>query len=322
MTEPLVSVQIVVRNGQKYLRQCLNSVHTQTYKHIEVVVLDNASKDGTADTIAEIYPEYKLIRHEKNLGMWPGHEFLLAKTTGSYVLALSIDVILDPHFIEHAVAECEHDTKIAAVQAKVYRTGSTRIIDTCGFELTRGRMVRNIGHGEQDGPTYSKRQTVFGVEGAVPFFRRSALEDCRIEEHIWDPDFFWYGDDLDLAWRMTLFGHKQVFLHDVIAWHDRSTTKSHGHGIRGTIQHVAERRSIPLKKRQLDWVNVRCTIVKNDAIINILRDLPWILWRELMVIGYMLLFEPRVFLVIPRFFRLLPTMLRRRKIIMHRIQRA
>ncbi len=324
MPEPLVSVQVVVRNGQRYIRGCLDSIRAQTYANREVVVLDNDSTDDTALIVANEYPEFRLIRHDRNLGMWPGHEWLMRHNNGEYILAVSVDVILDSQFIAQGITAFEKDMSIGALQGKLYQFTPGQpltcgIIDTCGFALTRSRKVVNVGHGKQDSLEFTKSRNIFGVEGAVPFFRRSALEDCKVEGHIWDPDYFWYGDDLDLAWRMTLFGHKQIFAPDAVAWHDRSTTKGAADiPVIGQLARLDVRRKIPIKKRRLDWSNTRFTIIKNDSIISILRDLPWILGRELMVFGYTLLFESSVFLELGRFISLLPRMLRRRITIMKR----
>jgi GT2 family glycosyltransferase len=325
MTEPLVSIQLVVRNGTRYLRHCLDAVKAQTYPNLEVIILDNASDDGTASIVESEYPEFRLIRHDRNLGTWPGQEYVLAQSSGTYIVALSVDVIMSPDFVRDAVRHCEQDPSIAGLQGKVYQYSSTdwkfetRTIDTCGFTLTRARRVVNIGHGAPDGPDYSRMCDIFGVEGAVPFFRRSVLEDCRIDGALIDPDYFWYGDDLDLVWRMTLLGHRQVFAPDVVAWHDRSTTKgAAATPVIGQLSRLAVRQAIPLRKRRLDWSNVRFTIIKNDYILNILRDLPYILAREIATLGYTILFEPAVLLEARRFLRLVPVMFRRRKRIMAR----
>lgn len=329
MNNPLVSIQVVVRNGQDYIRHCLRAAMAQTYQDLEIIVLDNASTDQTPTIVSNEFPNIHCIRHGPNIGMWPGHEYLLAHTSGKYILALSTDVMLDEDFIKNAVAAMERDQCTGALQCKMYRfeksrleSGayrSGRIIDTCGFAVARSRRVVNIGHGEKDGPAFSMPREIFAVEGAAPFLRRTALEDIRIEGKIADPDFFWYGDDLDLAWRMRLFGWGQFFTPDMIAWHDRSTTKDLAERFLGHITvRRAARASIPVGKRILDWTNVRCTIVKNDHIMNVLRDAPWFVAREIAVFFYSLLFEPRVLKGIPRFVHLLPRMLRRRKAIMAR----
>lgn len=322
-TNPLVSINIVVRNGERFIRQCLDAVAAQTYPNLQVTILDNNSTDQTRE-IAAAYPQYRLISHPTNLGMWPGQEYLLSQTQGSYVVGLSVDVVIAPDFIERCVAACEADPTLGGVQGKIYqyRLGqplTREMIDTCGFALTRSRKVLNIGHGEPDSSAFSRPMSILGVEGAVPFFRRTALEACRIDGTIWDTDYFWYGDDLDLAWRMTLLGHHQAFIPDAIAWHDRSTTKGAAViPVIGQLRRVATRRAIPLLKRRLDWSNVRFTIIKNDYIINIVRDLPLLIAREIGILGYTILFEPGVLLEFGRFVRLAPRMLLRRRQVMAR----
>ena len=116
-----------------------------------------------------------------------------------------------------------------------------------------------------------------------------------------------------------MFGWKQVLAPSVIAWHDRQTTKK----LRKSFRDFRDiRRAIPLRKRQLEWKNIRFTIIKNDYIINILKDLPAILKREIVMACYLIIFEPGVLLEIPNFLKLLPKMLRKRSIIMKRAVRS
>ena len=130
-----------------------------------------------------------------------------------------------------------------------------------------------------------------------------------------DPDMFWYAEDLDVTWRMRIFGWKQIFIPDVIAWHDRQTTKNLS---RTFADFLKIRRQLPLQKRRLEWRNVRWTIIKNDYTINILRDLPYILKREVMMLVYLIIFEPKALGEVLTFFKLLPKILRKRKQIMKR----
>ena len=101
----------------------------------------------------------------------------------------------------------------------------------------------------------------------------------------------------------------------MVAWHDRQTTKTLK---KSFADFVKIRRAIPIKKRGLDWRNTRWTIIKNDYIINVLKDFPAILNREVQMAGYILFFEPAVLLEIPKFVVLLPKMFMRRREIMKR----
>lgn len=336
MSNELVTINLVVCNGEKYIRHCLDSVKSQGHQNIEANIFDNASTDRTVE-IARKYALYdsrfKIYDSEINLGMWPGQEKLLKHSHGKYIVVLSVDVILDKDFLKNAAEQMEKDPTLGALQPKIYQwklpptpghqplTSDpqpliSNVIDTLGFQIFRSRRLINIAQGETDRPEFDQQREIFTVEGAVPIFRRQALEDCRVDGEIIDRDFFWYGDDLDLAWRMRIFGWKQVYSPKVIAYHDRSTTKSLAKHWYDYLGRVRTRQQIPIKKRRLDWANYRFTIIKNDYIINLLKDLPYIIIREIMILGYTLLFEPGVFLELPRFLRLLPKMLRRRKKIM------
>ncbi len=341
MSDGKVSINLVVLNGEKYIRHCLAGILAQTYPHefIELNILDNGSTDKTKSLIGnwklarprqafgeagEIgdsnFAAFNFIEGRQNLGMWPGQEELLKHSSGKYVLTMAVDVILDKDFIKNSVEIMEKDAKIGALEAKIYRfeisndkTQLTNVLDTCGFKVFHSRRVINIGHGEEDKGQYDNLKEIFGVEGAAPFLRKEAIDDCRVNGRFIDNEYFWYGDDLDFAWRMTLYGWKQVFAPSVIAWHDRQTTKKLKKNL---SDFLAIRRAIPLRKRQLEWKNIRFTIIKNDYIINILKDLPYLLKREISMLGYLLIFEPKVLLEIPEFIKGAPKMFKERSIIM------
>ncbi|KKR13414.1 MAG: Glycosyl transferase family 2 [Parcubacteria group bacterium GW2011_GWC1_39_29] len=160
---------------------------------------------------------------------------------------------------------------------------------------------------------YDQQKEIFGVEGAVPVFKKEAFESLRINNEIFDHDFFWYAEDFDIAWRMNMFGWKQIFVPDAIAWHDRKTTKSLSGGF---SEFCNIRRQIPIAKRRLEFRNIRWAIIKNDYAINILKDMVYIVRRELLMLAYLFLFEPKVLIEIPMMLGKLPKILKKRKQVM------
>lgn len=334
MSNPVITINLVVLNGEKYIRHCLDRILIQTYPHelIELNILDNGSTDKTKEITQDFefkisdlgFAKFNFIESKLNLGMWPGQEELLKHSSGKYVVILAVDVILDENFLINSIRAMEKDDKIGALQPKIYNydighfeiDGLQRnIIDTCGFQIYKSRRIINIGHGEKDAGQFNQEKEIFAVEGAVPVFRKDALESCRIMGDIIDHDYFWYGDDLDIAWRMRVFGWKQIYSPEIIAWHDRQTTKNLS---KTFTDFIKIRRRIPIQKRRLEWRNLRWTIIKNDYTINILKDLPYILKREIMMLGYIMIFEPKVLGEVVVFLKLLPRMLRKRKQIMKR----
>lgn len=325
MSTPLVTISLVIFNGKKYIRHCLKAVQEQTCSNMEVNVFDNGSTDGTKEIVRQEFPQFNLIESSKNLGTWPGQEKALENSKGKYIVALSVDVLLEPQAVEKAVSVLEKDETIGALEAKILQyqivketVVKTNIIDTLGFQIFRSRRVANAGHGEEDRGQYDQEKEIFAAEGAAPILRKSALEEMRVLGEIADREMFWYGDDLDLAWRMRLFGWKQVYSPAVVMYHDRSTTKGMSRKWTDYFRRIGDRKKIPIFKKRLDWRNKRLARLKNDYWQNMAKDILPIAWREMRELGYIALFEPAVLLEVPKLIRLLPRTLRKRKIIMAR----
>lgn len=334
---PLVSINLVVRNGEKYLRGCLNAILNQTYKNLELTVFDNNSDDKTKEIVRKEFPQFRLIENKVNYNFGTGQNRCAKLTKGKYILGLCVDVFLDKDFVKIAVATMEADEKIGALQAKIYkmthlatrspseREGDlqfqkTNVIDTAGFEIYRSRRIVNRGHGEKDKGRFSKPEEIFSYEGACPFFRRTALEDAAVpvssgdgRKEYHDEDFWWYADDIDLGWRLRLFGWKSFFNPDVIAYHDRSTTKRLS---KGYLDFIKTRRELPALKKRLDWQNTQLTFIKNDIYSNILKDFFPFFKRQFSLFVYFLIFEQSTLLAVPKIIWFLPRMLEKRRYIM------
>ncbi|MDP3731037.1 MAG: glycosyltransferase [bacterium] len=325
MPNPLVTINLVVLNGAKYIRHCLEAVKKQTYPDLEVNIFDNGSTDRTKEIVRQEFPQFNLIESSKNLGTWPGQEKAMESSHGKYIVALSVDVLMEPTAVEKAIDILEKDEKIGALEAKILQyhmeggqVVKTNLIDTIGFQIFRSRRVINLGHGEKDRGQYDQEREIFAVEGAAPILRKSALEEMRVLGEIADREMFWYGDDLDLAWRMRLFGWKQIYSPKVVMHHDRSTTKGVSRKWQDYFLRVGDRKKIPTLKKRLDWRNKRLARIKNDYWQNVFRNFFAIAWREIQELGYVTLFEPAVLLEIPKLIRLLPRTLKKRRIIMAR----
>lgn len=318
MNPPLVSVNLVVRNGEKYIRDCLRSVREQSYRNLELVIFDNNSDDRTREIVAEEFPEFKLIKHQRNLYFGPGQNRCLEITKGKYILGLCVDVILDNNFILKAVEAMEKDSAIGALQAKIFKLENgekTDIIDTTGFEIFRSRRIVNRGHGEKDNGRYDQAGEVFSYEGAVPFWRREALNASKVLGQCHDEDYIWYADDIDLGWRMRLFGWKSFYAPDVIAYHDRSTTKRLS---RSAFDFIRLRRTVPARKKMLDWRNIHLTLIKNDLYFSALKDFRYYMAREIKLLAYIVIFEPYTLAAIPMIIISLPRTIKKRRYIMKR----
>lgn len=322
-----VSINLIVLNGEKYIRECLHHVKAQTYPNVKFRLFDNACTDRTLEIAREVMPDIEIIKFPKNYGLGGGFNRSLYYGDSPYVVGLCVDVFMAPDFIERGVEAMEKNPRAGVLQAKILRYDyeqkkKTNIFDTTGMQMFRSRRIINRGHGEEDTGQYDKPEEIFLYEGAIPFFRREALENVKMlkskkdEKYPYeylDEDFVWYADEVDLGWRMQLMGWWVWYEPGVLAWHDRQTTHKLSGGYR---EFIKQRREVPALKRKLDLQNQRLSFIKNDFFVNILLDAAWFLKRELFLFLYVLVWERSSLPAYLGIIRSLPLMLRKRKEIM------
>ncbi len=335
---PKVNINILTWNGEKYLKPCLDSALAQDYLNFEILIIDNNSQDGTIRIIKNYlrqdskFKKITFIQNKKNVGFAVGHNQGIKITDGEFVMLLNQDAILTPNFLTKAIKILEKDKDIAALQPKVlkydFKKNKPRnIFDTTGFLMFKNRRIINRGQGEKDKGQYNKQEQIFGVDGAVPVYRRKALEDVKLptfsqkpearsqkpKDEYFDSSFFCYKEDVDLAWRLRLYGWKAIYAPSVIAYHERGAGES---ASRKALDILKERKKISLFAKTISFKNQRLMQIKNEFICLYLKHLPWILWKEIRAWGYIILFEPRILKVLPLMFGQISKAQKQRKIIM------
>lgn len=330
-----VSVNLLTYNAQRFIERCLASVLSQGYPGIEILIIDNDSQDGTILKIEEIIarsnPKFpiRLIKNEKNLGFSAGHNLGIKKSRGELVLCLNQDVILVPDFVEKAAQyfEKNKDQRIAAIQGKLLRLDKdlekTDIFDTTGLVMLKNRRIINRGQGEKNSGQYDKIEEVFGADGAAPIYLREALEDIKTRIHkfqgptpnfeYFDEDLFMYKEDVDLAWRLRLFGWKAVYLPQAVAWHQRGSGES---AATNYISIIKERRRIGQFAKSLSFRNQRLMQIKNELPTLLIKHLFWFFPKEFLAWLYALLFEKHTLRVIKELIKMAPDFFAKRRLVM------
>lgn len=248
---PKLSIQIITFNNRQFIRDCLDSLFKQTYQDFSILIIDNASNDGTLKfiqdqySISQIKKNFKssaklfVFRNIKNMGFAQAHNQGLKMSQSELVLVLNPDIILEPNFLERLIKVLTNDEKIGSVGGKLLkiRLGDlelqekirTKLIDSTGLTILKSRRVIDRGEGEEDQKQYDKKTKVFGISGACVLYRKQALEDVRVligqvKEKIeyFDQDFFAYKEDVDLAWRLNLRGWQAVYVPQAKAYHFRA----------------------------------------------------------------------------------------------------
>jgi GT2 family glycosyltransferase len=277
---PLVSVGLVTWNSEDHIRTCLAKLGDMGYPNLELIVVDNGSIDRSLELVRHCWPAAQVIENGRNEGFCRAHNTAIRASAGEYYLALNPDVELPPGFIEHLVSALEGRPEFGSVVGKMWQRGPATppLLDAAGLMLDRRRHQYLRGRGEPDHGQYDAAEEIFGADGAAPLYRRSMLEDVKIEGQYFDEKFFAYMEDVDLAWRARLLGWR--------CWYEPSAVAIHAR----TFQPGRRReRSRPMRRMAVK--NRYLMLLKNEGREEWRRDWWRILGYDVAIWGYILLLE-------------------------------
>lgn len=325
-------------NGLGFLETCLKSVNAQTHVSREVIFLDNNSSDGSVDFVRKHFPSVTVVANDQNLGYAAAANMGIRMATSEYVMVMNPDILLEPDYLEKCVRKMDADKKIAAITGKILKYDfkedkKTNVIDTVGLFCFRNRRVIDEGQGMEDDGSFNEPHEVFGVSGACPLYRKEALEDCKISlggrghdagagassggvtgaGEYFDEDFFMYKEDVDLSWRLRLYGWKCFYLPEAVGYHGRGT------GVLKRFTHLEvlkNRSKLSRFQKYHSYKNQRLMQLKNEMVQGFVHDFFPIVWKEILIKGYIILREP---FLIKAMFHLLgqvPRALKKRRVIM------
>ena len=307
-------------NGEKYLKNCLGSVLDLDMKDKEVIFVDNASTDNSLSFVERNYPGISIIKNDKNEGYARGANIGIEKCKGDYVLIINPDIVFEPDYLKNLITRLHGDSKIGAIIGKLRKYDfegkcKTNIMDSAGLEIYKNRRCVDRGQGAVDIGQFDSPEEVFGITGACPLYRKKALDDCQVEGEFFDGDFFTYKEDVDLSWRMRLMGWKCFYEPSAVAYHCRGT----GVVLREKILEVAaNRKNLSKFQKFYSYKNERLMRVKNDLAANVSANLLSIVWKEVLMTGWMTFREPFLYKAFFAFIKQLPSALRKRKEISRR----
>lgn len=225
---PLVSVTLVTYNSGRFIKRCIESVLEQSYANFELIIIDNASTDGTVD-ILETFEDKCIIRfNEENVGFAQAQNQAIAVSKGDWVLTLNPDVLLLQGFIAQLVEAGQMDGKIGTVCGKLLSINASfdlpekQLVDSTGIYFTPTLRHLDRGSLERDNGHYLDFEYVFGATAAAALYRREMIDDISIDGEFFDSDFFVYREDADVAWRAQLLGWRCLYTPQATGYHVRS----------------------------------------------------------------------------------------------------
>jgi GT2 family glycosyltransferase len=242
---PLLSVIILNYNGEPFLRPCLDSLRAQTLPGVEVIVVDNASPDGSAEIVAREYPEVKLLRLAENRHFCGGNNAGLPLATGRYVAFLNNDTRVVPEWAEEIVRAFGEHPEVGTVACRIVLADQPELLNSAGVEWTSGFFGRQIG-ALQSAADYAEERLVFGFEGGGCALRREVLDQVGS----FDEDFQSHHEDQDLSFRVLLGGWKCLYAPGATVLHHVSATYGQ---VRPLVVHRTTRNAEWVVLKNVPW---------------------------------------------------------------------
>jgi GT2 family glycosyltransferase len=224
-----LSVIIVSYNAREYLKECLFTVRKASANiNCEVFVVDNNSVDGSAIMVKDDFPEIKLIRNNVNSGFSAANNLAIKLSAGDYVLLLNPDTTIPEDTFSKCISFMKEHPEAGALGVKMvngdgrflpeskraFPTPLTGFFKTFGLSAVFPRSkFFNRYYSTHISPDETGSTEV--ISGAFMFLRMAALKKAGLP----DEDFFMYGEDIDLSYRIISSGYKNFYFGEVTITH-------------------------------------------------------------------------------------------------------
>lgn len=252
-----VTVVIPNFNGKAYLRDCLESLRSQSLGKVPVIVVDNGSGDGSPEEVQAHFPEVQLIRLNRNYGFSRAVNEGIRLAGTKYVVLLNNDIRADQDFLKNLMSRMESDPRIFSCQARMMQMNKPELVDDAGdfycalgWAFARGK--------NRTAEAYMRDGAVFSACAGAAIYRRKVFDEIGF----FDEAHFAYLEDVDVGYRARICGWKNWYEPEAVVYHKGSASSGSRYNA-FKVSH-ASRNSIYL-------------VYKNMARWQILINLPFLL---------------------------------------------
>lgn len=208
MEKERYKVTIVIPNykGKDYLGQCVKSLYTEDNTRKEIIIVDNASNDGSLEEVEANFPEVKCIRLEKNYGFCRAVNVGIQNASAPYVILLNNDTVIKKDFVKNLTVAIEKDDSVFSIEPKMIQYQNQKLIDSAGtyynvfgWAFARGKD-KTVTH-------YRKKKKIFAACGGASIYRKDVFDQIGL----FDERHFAYLEDIDVGYRAKINGYKNLY---------------------------------------------------------------------------------------------------------------
>ena len=223
---PKVTVVIVNWNGERFLDRCLAALMAQTVAPHEIILVDNASSDGSVDIVRR-YPVVQLMLPGQNTGFARGNNLAIAASSAEseWIALLNPDAYAEPRWLETLLLAVKSHPEFDVFGSKLVNAANPALLDGAGDAYHISGLVWRMAHGVVAPPSGEREREVFSPCAAAALYRRSAVRELGG----FDEDYFCYVEDVDLGFRLRLAGRRCLYVPQSVAHHVGSGTTGGQH---------------------------------------------------------------------------------------------
>jgi GT2 family glycosyltransferase len=239
MTGPLISVLVLNWNGAGCLPRCLDALARQTYPDFEVLVLDNASTDGSADGVEQRWPGFRLVRFERNLGFAAGNNRGAALAKGRWLAFLNNDAFPEPDWLAGLAQAAAEYPEYAFFASRLISAANPQRVQATGDVLHASGAAWSRDNGLPADQAQRPMEEVFSASAAAAMYARQAFQDAGG----FTEAFGSHLEDVDLGFRLRLRGERCLYVPAAVAAH-----------VGGASYGVESERTVYQVQRNLVWL--------------------------------------------------------------------
>lgn len=273
---PVVTIITINYNQLQLTCALLDSLRKVSYPAVEVIVVDNHSKEDPTSVIAARYPEVKLIVSKENLGFAGGNNLGITASKGEYLLFLNNDTEVHPGFLEPLVALFETNSTAGAASSKIlyYNSGETiQYAGSSSVDPFTGRSKR-VGYMEKDQGQHNVQRETELAHGAAMMVPRRVINKVGMM-----PEFFFlYYEEVDWCESIKRAGYKIFFVPDSKVYHKESMSIGKGSTLK--TYYMTRNRLLYMRRntaglKKITWILffLFFTLPKNALMFTLKRDL-------------------------------------------------
>lgn len=201
-------VTVVIPNykGEAYLRPCVESLLAGTGLEMDVIIVDNGSRDGCVEEVRRLYPQVECVCLDQNYGFCKAVNIGIRKAETPYVFLLNNDTLVCKGAVEALLASLKKDRRIFSVEAKMIQYQDRTKIDSAGTFYNAFGWAYARGK-DRPADQYRKRGPVFSACAGAAMYRREIFEEIGL----FDEEHFAYLEDVDVGYRARIAGYRNVY---------------------------------------------------------------------------------------------------------------